>query len=385
MIKIKDLLVKETANEAKLEQKLAEIAGCSVPTLNTFKMNEKKEMKEFSGLIKVIRHLRPEREFELMVDYSQQINPNFQTARYMLEYLDANGLVKEKNNLINRMLECKNAESKTRAKLYQLDQQVMNKEVSPFEAINMFLGYGGKLENKVAAQIFSAYVYLDQKLYTQVLSVVDGLTEVLPELEDTFLENMYMTRLLLLKAEAYNRTNEVIKSREYSQQLLDMSINQTYRGWAFLQLGNSYLLSDYDKAKGYLEAGLKLENIQPKVKNNIKRSHNFMSNVWKKQCQFLDHDSQEATDIHEVAFSFINKGDLTKGNDMLNTVSIDECTKNELAFHYYLKGLVSNSMTDYTESIKYFNQSGDSHFKLLPVMKLKQFGVDESIIELLIN
>ena len=199
MIKLKSILVKETANESKLEQKLADIAGCSIPTLNTFKNTEKKEMKDFLGLIKIVRYLRPKEEFDLMVDYSEQVNPNFQTARYMLEYLDTNGLYQAKDNLIDRMIDTNNAESKAWAKLYKLDTQVVRRLTSPFDAIHQFSNFGGKLENKIVAQIFSAYVYLDQKLYEQVLKVVEGTIESLKQVNDNFIENMYMTRLLLLK------------------------------------------------------------------------------------------------------------------------------------------------------------------------------------------
>ena len=383
MIKVKVLLEKETANEPKLENKLAEIAGCDPTTLNTFKNKEKKEMKEFAGLIKIIKYLRPEQEFELMIDYSNHINPNFQTARYMLEYLDTNGLIDAKKELISKMIEGNNAKSKSLAKLYHIDQQVVDKELLPFEAIQQLSGNDGKLENKVVATIFSAYVYLDQKLYEQVLNVVDGIIESLGGLEDSYLENMYMTRLLLLKAEAYNRQNDIANARKFCRQLLDISINETYKAWSYLQLGNSYILSDFERANEYFSKGLELVGVNSKVNTNIKRSHNFLHNLWKKECNYLNPESKEVTDIHEVVFYKINKQETSEANLLLNSIDKESCTKNELAFHFYLKGLITNSIKDFTESIKYFNMSGDKHFKILPVMKLKQFNVDDSIIELL--
>lgn len=382
-MKIKALLEKETANTVNLEKQLEEISGVDQSTINNFKKKPAKEMKDICGLIKIIRHLWAEREFDLMIDYSEQVNPNFQTARYMLEYLDTNGLHQAKDNLIDRMIDTNNAESKAWAKLYKLDTQVARRLTSPFEAIHQFSNFGGKLENKIVAQIFSAYVYLDQKLYEQVLNVVEGTMESLKQVNDSFIENMYMTRLLLLKAEAHNRQNEVVKGRECSQTLLNMSISQTYRAWAYLQLGNSYILSDYDKSKQYLNEALELPNISEKVKTNIKRSHNFLHNIWNKECAYLDENSTVASDIHEVAFSLINKNEKSRAEEALSNVKTEDCTKNELAFHFYIKGLITESIKDFTESIKYFNQSGDIHFKLLPIMKLKQFNVDAAIIELL--
>ncbi|MNG37225.1 hypothetical protein D3C84_1245090 [compost metagenome] len=69
--------------------------------------------------------------------------------------------------------------------------------------------------------------------------------------------------------------------------------------------------------------------------------------------------------------------------DVLNKDDMNAITHNQRGFHFYLKGLVTNSISDFCESIKAFKKSGDHFYRELPLIELKKLNIDISIIEAL--
>ncbi|MGM9987614.1 MAG: AimR family lysis-lysogeny pheromone receptor [Bacillaceae bacterium] len=386
MIKLKVLLQNKTEDDKSLMEKLAVAAKCQKPAINKFKNEEEREFDSFDGLINIVKTLDESNEFNLMIDYAQQVDVNKKSARFMLEYLDSHGLYAEKQDLLVRMLSATNKESKKWAEIYKIDMMVYQNEIDPFKAMGMLLSQkGNSLEIDVLVSIFCTYIYMDKKIFDQAFSVINSELERVEEIKEIFIKDMFKARLLLLKAEYHSRKNEVEQTRSICEYIVNNVDHPSKKGWAYLHMGNSYILTNYDKANENLTNGLNTGRIYTNIREQLKRSSNFLHNVWNKKPLYLNYENKLATHVHEIAFYNINHGDKIGAMKILETVDLESCIDNEKAFHFFLKGLISENIKDYTKSISYFNKSGDVYYKQLPVMKLTQepFNVNESIIELL--
>lgn len=393
MIKLKSVINEESTDDKTLIGKLAKAAGCKEPAINKFKKDEDgREFKKFFGLVRMVKLLSSEyryNEFELMIDYSRHLDANSQSARRMLEYLDSNNLREAKEDLIERMLISKNDESKLYARIYDTDNKVSKGELNPFEALLTYKNLSVKtIELNVLINIFSTYIYLDQVIYDQAFNLINDVIEVIPTIvindkDDDYMKNMLLGRALLLKAEYHSRKKETVQANEVCLRVLNEIDHDSKKGWAYLHLGNSISLTDYEQSLSYLNNGLSLNGIHNNVQVNLKRSHNFLNNLWNKEAKYINYESKSISDVHEVAFQYINKKDITKAIELLDSIDKNKCLYNELGFHYYLRGLITNSIEDFALSIENFNESGDVYFKQLPVMKLSNLNVDQSIIRLL--
>jgi hypothetical protein len=100
-------------------EELAKISGYSSGSnLKKVLKSEEKEFDKFNGLLELVKHLFNEDEHKMMEQYSKEIDPNNKTARSMLEYLSCNRLLDSMKELLDKMSECKNKESKEWAKVY---------------------------------------------------------------------------------------------------------------------------------------------------------------------------------------------------------------------------------------------------------------------------
>lgn len=381
---VKQLIIKECEDKIGLDVKLAEMAGFPTPmSFITFLQDDQQELEDLNGLIRIVRYLFPNAEFEIMTLYALHVNPNKQTARYMLEYLDANKIENEKKQLIEKMLTCSNNESRDWARLYQYDDMVCNKQIDHIDALMVFSKSKTSIETEMIATIFSSYIYLDQQIYDHAFYIIKSLMKNIVHIENSYIREMYRARIEMLKAEYLTRIGDLEEARECCSNIVNSTENNSLKAWACLHVGNTYLLTDYKRSKEYLNKGISYSYINYRVKKNIKRSLNFLENYWGNEPPYLNFESEEPSDRHEVIYYYINNDQIVKGFQLLHKLPIDCYTPNELAFYYYLKGLVTNNMNDYIESAKNFKKCGDIYFRQLPLQKLQEFGIQDSIIRLL--
>jgi hypothetical protein len=98
----------------------ASIANYSSSALRKILNGDGKEFDKFNGLVNLVRFLFGENELRLMEQYSNEIDPCNKSARIMLEYLGVNRSLEVLKNLIDRMSECKNKDSREFAKVYTI-------------------------------------------------------------------------------------------------------------------------------------------------------------------------------------------------------------------------------------------------------------------------
>jgi hypothetical protein len=383
---LKQMILNKCEEERGLAVELAAIGGYSSGSaLLKILKDEKKEFAKFYGLIKIVRHLFPDQEKEVMSQYALALDPNKQIARIMLEYLNTSGQHDVKRNLIEMMVNSKNNLSKEIASIYEIDDLYLTKLIDFNEAINRYTNLINKSEDsKVITEILKSYCFLDEQEYSMIKRSLDVVENEIGKLKDEYLNEILLCRYSLLLVGYYVRQGKKMKVRDICWNMINQVEDPYFKSWAFLHLGNSYIIESYDFSYRYLRQGMALlEGKENTASYNLKRSVNFVSNLWNKDTCQLSLKSNHPSDVHEVAFYYVSKGQTTMATKTLDTLNFEELSVNQKAFHMYYRGLLSNKLEDYSKSIVFFKQSGDYFFRQLPLIKIEEMQIPSCLIEAL--
>ena len=381
---LKQRILNELDNGEKgLSDKIAKLAGYSSGSaLRKVLTDDKKEFGKFYGLVKVVRELFPQEEKQLMGEYALTVDPNKQTARYMLEYLNFNYMYEELGRLIEIMKNAKNAESKEWGKMYEVDQLVINKKLTPTESLSKFSQINVKsMEIKVCLEIMKAYSFFEIQKYDMAINFVYPILDEINNIKEGYIKNIFLGRSLAILAECESRMNNTEIAREYCSRIIKEINENNLIIRAYLIKGNSYILNSYNEAMKNLKKGLELaKNSEETLELQLKRSVNFTNNYWKKEIPFPNLTNNSASDLHEDAFSEINKDNLELAKNILNSINLNKMNNNEKGVHYYLQGLITKKIEDFSLSIVNFKKSGDTHFLHLPLIELQKLGINEALL-----
>lgn len=385
-LSLQQMILNEFEADNGLATRMAKLVGYSSPgALGKIFKDEKKEFAKFYSLVKIVRSMFCEDEKSLMAEYALTVDPKKQTARTLLEYLNIGNDYETKRELISRMINSKNATSKEWAELYKIDQDYLDKKINFHEALDKFAAFKSKAsELNVAKEIFKAYVYLDEQEYSMIKKVLGSIEKHFSQIEDDFFMEIMYSRYCLLLVEYYIRMGDKMKVRDLCWNLVNRTNDDYFKSWAYLHLGNSYMMDSYNDALNLFYKGYEIASGRfSKSAENLERSINFLSNLWKKDTHKLNLQSANPSDIHEVAFYYIQHGQNGMAEKTLNTVDFDSLNSNQKAFHKYYRGILTNNMKDFTDSVTYFRKSGDYFFRQLPIIQLKEMNLPDCIIEAL--
>jgi hypothetical protein len=383
---LKQMIINRCEEERGLACKLAEIGGYSSGSaLLKILKDEKKEFAKFYGLVKIVRHLFPDQEKEIMAEYALTLDTNKQTARYMLEYLEINKQFEIQRKLIDEMLSSSTSLVREWAGVYNVNNMYLSGNIDYLEAINKFIQLQPKSEEMVITEcILRAYCCYDKQMYDVVEQIILDVESRIMELKEEYMLQNLLGRYLLIKIAIKVRKNKVKEARLLCKSMMDNVNEVGFSGWAYLHMGNSYIIEDYQLAESFLKRGYrKVKEKHEYLEINFKRSLNFVNNLWDKDPFMLNPKSKNPSDVHEVVYYYINKKQVTQAKKTLDTLILDDLTENQKGFHYYLKGLLSNDISDFSRSVIHFKNSGDVLFRKLPLLKLEQLNINSSLIEAL--
>jgi hypothetical protein len=384
-LSLQQMILNEFEADTGLATRMAKLVGYSSPgALGKIFKDEKKEFANFYCLVKIVRAIFPEDEKSLMAEHSTTLDPNKQTARLMLEYLNTANLHKEKKVLIDRMLKSSNAISKEFAKIYEVDHNSMMKLEDFNGTLGKYLSLNNKTtEGKVITEILKCYSFLDEHEYTMIKRSLDSISTMVHEIKDEYLKEILLCRYSLLLVGYHVRNDEKMKVRDICWSLINQVEDDYFKSWAYLHIGNSYIIEDYEKSYNYLMTGLQLNSGNNNAVLNLKRSINFVSNLWNKESLLLDLKSENPSDRHEIAFYYIQHGQKQMALNTLDSLDFEKLSINQKAFHMYYRGLLNDDLDCFAESIAYFRESGDFFFRQLPLMEISKMQVPNSILRAL--
>jgi tetratricopeptide (TPR) repeat protein len=386
-VKLKQMIKNEMEKDKTLAKKITKLIGYANPsTLYKFLNNEKRDFEEFNTMLTIIRELFPEQEKELMMEIAQTLDPNKHITRVALEYATITKHEELKKYLIEKLAGAKNIESKDFAFIYELDDKLANKEISSHEGIEMINRKGfTSFEARVFSRIVLIHEYWELGLFDVMFDLAKLTNLDLQSIEDKYLVNQYKARFGLIMSVAYLHKGMIEESRQNAHNVLDSDVAESVKTLTYLNLGNSYIIENYDTSFQYLQKGLELAekfNLL-NAQTQIKRSINFLMNYWGKYPTYLDEESQAIPDKHEIAFMFIRKNQAKEALKILDSISQETMTNMQKAFHYFYRGLITNSKEYFYQSITYFKMTGDNFYRKFPLIELKKLGENEVLLNAL--
>lgn len=390
MATLKQIILNEIDNRPRgYADELAKISKgfSSGSALKKALKKDSPEFDDFFPLVNIVEYIFPDRDEQkrLMGEYALTLDPNKQTSRYMLEYCEINGLRKIKEQLLEAMINCKNTTSQEWAEVYRIEHSHARDEINLNKAVHLYSNLNPKHpETIVGSEIYKSYCYLKDKQYDMVYHSLMNVEFYIEQISEPYIKDLYNGRYLLLLVSHYIRNTNVDYARELCNKIIDEVSYPEMQTWANLHLGNSYIITDFDKSYSYLVKGYELSvGKHNNANKNIKRSINFLHNVWNKKSPYLNLESKDASDVHEIAFYYVNNKQYTEAEKALNTVNVEALNSNQLGFNLYIRGLMTKDMNILAKSVRSFQKSGDYFFMQLPLIQLKNMGIPECIIKVM--
>jgi hypothetical protein len=386
-VKLKQLIKNKLEDDKTLANKLAQLAGFANATpIYKFLNEPNRELNDFQSLLIIVRELFPDQEYELLDEYLRQVDPNKKTARVGLEYATINHMYDLKKYLIEAMESCSNKESKEFAYFYKMDDEASkqtDKDVL-LSYIDKYIEFAPKTKEMIIfSKLCQIYVYYDLRLIDIMFQILASVENKLDEITDSFLKESYKKRIALLFSGILLHKGEVEKSREYAYYVISNQRENEEFPMIYMKLGNSYIFENFEKSKQYLMMGYKQATNAPLVKKNIERSLNFLCNYWGYEAEYLNFESNEVEDIHEVIYYLINQNRLDEAKERLLNINLDKLTEHQKGFHYYLRYKLDKNINNLYESLINFKKCGEHFYKHIVLIELKRIGLDDSLLKVL--
>ncbi|WP_144459139.1 AimR family lysis-lysogeny pheromone receptor [Bacillus pumilus] len=381
---LKTFIKNKCEEDQALALKLAQAAGYAQRSgLYRFLNSSEKEMDNLQGVIDMVRLIAPNEEFLHMSEYIMTLDPNKSCARQGLEYLDVNKINKERDMLIEAMKSSRNALSKEWAEIYEVHKDIQDKKINYIEAQNNLSSIKTKsIEMTVFRNLMLLYPTCHNGefgLMKEIVRILD--VDMIPA---GFVKDSYTCRILIMKASSNVSQNNTIEARENAKLAFETATMDRFKIFAQLHLGNSYIFENYNLAKEHYYKGLSLTDENSPFRTEMIRSLCALENIWGiKENKFVNEYSTEATDIQEVIFHNLVIGNKEKASALIYNLDKISVTDYEKAHLFFLKGLCNDDVTCYYSSIKYFKKTGDKFSINLPLVKLKEKGLDNDLLELI--
>jgi len=386
-VKLKQMIKNEMEKDKTLAKRITKLIGYANPsTLYKFLNNEKRDFEEFNTMLTIIRELFPDKEKELMMEIAQTLDPNKHITRVALEYATITKHEELKKYLIEKLAGAKNIESKDFAFIYELDDKLAKKEISSHEGIELINRKGfTSFEARVFSKIVLIYEYYKLGIIDILFDIAKLLNMELKSIEEKYLLQSYKARLGSVMTGVCLHKGLINEAREHGTNVINSDIPYSIKAVTHLFMGNSYIMESYEKALKYLNEGLKITekfNLE-NTKTQIIRSLNFVMNYWGEKPDYLNHNSNEIPDLHEVAFFYIRNSNYKMAIDILDSMNLDSMNELQKGFHYFYRGLIGNSKEYFYKSVTHFKMSGDCFYRKLPLIELRKLGEHEMILNAL--
>ncbi|MGD6876867.1 AimR family lysis-lysogeny pheromone receptor [Bacillus infantis] len=373
---LRQMLINRLESERGLATKMAKLAGYSSSgALMKVLRKVDGDIEKFDGFVRVVHELFPEEKFDLMSEFAKTLNPNRITSRLLLEYASSYSLSELRDSLIESLCQSDNDESSEWGFVYKTDRLIANNEIGMLEGINLLAQrkYISQ-EMKVYSKICQFYAYYDMRNIVMMEILYKELLEDIEFIKNPFIKSNYTGRLFLIEADVRLHNGEMGGLRE-KLFLVDNALDPI-KSFVYLQVGNSYMFSNYEKAKSLFNRGL--EFTSTKGRAELLKSYNFNAILWGKFEDCFDNN-----EVSNQLYYYAMKGDKAQAERILNNMDIESLTDHQKGFNCYYQAILTNSYEMLYKSIEYFNKCGEKFYRQLPILELKKQGEKEYILNAL--
>ncbi|MCY8061022.1 AimR family lysis-lysogeny pheromone receptor [Bacillus spizizenii] len=304
-------------------------------------------------------------------------------VKVQLEISDINEEDEKTDKLIEQLINSSCSIEREWATIYQIKRKQDKGEINAHQALKAIGKFDPKTpEMRVFTYIIPLYYYLRNAEYSNLAEMSTIVDLDLIENNDDIKRSYYNRLMALLGASAFSQ-NKMTQARFYCSYGINLKNIDRLVAYSCLTMGNTYILDDYERAKEYFLKGLNHTDNNPLAELQLTRSLCFLENHWGKENFWLNPDSEETTDIQEIAHYQIKRNNLDYAKEILDYLEEIPSIDNDYGIHFYLKGLAYQDKRYFYESIKHFKLSGDLFSVRLPLDQLREMGEDEQILDLL--
>jgi hypothetical protein len=373
---LRQMLINELEEQWGRSTELSKMAGYSNgSSLKKALKKEEGDIEKFDGFVRLVHELFPDNKFDLMTAFAKTLNPQKLTARFMLEYAALYNLDELKTYLIEQLGNSTNKESNDWSFVYGIDEKLIKREISEYEAINKLSTHKYNCpEMKVYSKIVQFYCYYDMRNFYMMEALYQDIQNEIEEIKKQFVKDSYYARLFLIECAVNLHSKNIGELRE--KLFLIENALDPIKVVAYLQVGNSYVLTNYEKANKLFN---KANELTPeKYKTQIKKSMNFNNILWDKIDQYI-----EDGDKSNKLFYYAKTGQIERGLELAENINLYSYTEQQKGFHFFYMGLLLNDKSMFYKSVEHFNKCGEKFYKTLPILELKKAGESSYILDAL--
>jgi transcriptional regulator with XRE-family HTH domain len=337
----------------------------------------------FEAALSIVRRFLPEKESEIMRDYCPQ--QDLANLRLALEYCLFNKHDDIAGVIIDKLHKTNNRVDKEWATAYRLyldfehgnktNEQVLN------EAYKLSVS-AKTLEIECLVRLIQMYANYSMRKYIAVIEAADGIFGSIESIGNDYVKSNYKTRISIALSTISVYLDKPEDTRKYAIITIDSGATGNRLGAVYFSMGLSYLYESSDKATEYLTKAIETYTNDTYIKS-AKRTLTFVQNLYGIIPEYIDYESGDTEDMHEIAHMYIRKGNVEEAVKTLDRIDIEQATEHQLAFHYYFRGLAEDSVDHFYKSIYYFKLKGSKLYRKLPLIELSKCGIPQSLLDAL--
>lgn len=378
-LSLKQMILNAIENQPRgYAETLAPIAGYAKGGALKKPLKEKdRDFDNFNGLVNLVKFLFPNEEKILLEEYSKTLDPCNKSARIMLEYLSCNRLLDSMKELIDRMLECNNKESREWAKIYSLQHEWQ----TDFYGLdfNTLLNRLNEFKTKyvelnVFISILKCNCYYKNRMYKMSFELSHGIQQSLNALKEEYIISSYGVKFNEIMSYLSLRVfNEPDKAIEYAQNVLKFNVGQTFNAYAHYIIGCSHLFTNYEKSREHLcmSSNIYTSLNRKDAADNVNEEIELLDIVWEKKIFSVYYNKE-----YKYYWLVKNKNTINEDIESLNL---------EAPFYNLIKGIKENNTNLILLSMILFVKNGDLFLANLPKFELLNRGHDENIVKELLH
>lgn len=361
------------------QRKLSRIAKTNESSISRY-LNGYEEIN-FEAVLRIVQHLFPEQEKELMAEYI--MTQKSKNARYALEYCVMNHLSEQFDYLLKELSVSSNPIDKEWAGMYELIRKRRLSAYVPSELLKEVEVFKPKSnEMLILKEIFKGYIFVDLNDFHSLIIYTSLVEKEIEKIRSKFIHVSFKVRLGLLMNYILLLKSDIKKSRSYSRFVIEQDFYEVQKALAYHHLGHTYLFEDKEKATNHLKVALELsEEIgQGEYTETFKFTYEFVNSFWKNEREF-SLELKSFKHKFNFAYYLIQRGDIDTGQKILDQIELASLPDWEKGFYFYYKGLIHNDMDLFHYSVRWFKKTGDLFHIKLPILELKRLGEKDIILE----
>lgn len=371
---LKDLLEKHEIKQKDLSK------DCGINTSSLNKILNSGRESNFNTVLKLVKKVDVQcgHEQEMMLIYIKSIqNPT--NIKIALEYCDTHDM-KDMLKIL-----CDRAESKANhmndlseyCLTYRLSAEQKYSPPEENRSNDLFAKLSRlkskRPEMKILQSIIKLFMLQKEMNYPAIIDSIPKIEDQLKQSNSNIHPSLKMRLNYLLQTIYLRNICDFKKVRELAHEALHNSIGKRFDAAAYINIGESYIKENPDKALEYIKKSITIYK---------DLGLDFLADWMIEKVEFLSIVSgisiKSIQEQDNIALKYILNGQKQKGLEVLKKFE-------ETPMRLYIKGMATDDPDDFWKSLEGYMKRGDRLYGSFPIKELRRLGENESVIEMAYN